>query len=321
MKIEQLKQIVALSKTRSISEAAANLYISQPNLSISIRNLEEELGTQLLIRSNRGVILTTQGERIAEYAQSILSQIERLKSMCLLSGNQTRARLSLANMRFRFAVDAASALYRRYQSMPIDLHIREADRDGVVNLVAKGDCEIGIINILSCYKRDVLKQIKAKNVQYYRLTSNACSVVVGAGNPLYDEPEEREITVDMLRQYPQVRYAEMDYGRYSNKSELVGISGSAGEIVVDSRAAMFELLEKTNAFMIASTNHAAYHHCDYYPRARSFPLRDPSQEVELGWLHQAEKSPSPLALEYIQILSQYFETPINNTYSCDNRNS
>ena len=311
MKIEQLKQIVALSKTHSMSKAAADLYISQPNLSVSIRNLEEELGTQLLIRSNRGVILTTQGERIAEYAESILSQIERLRGMCLPYGDNTRARFSLANMRFRFVVDAASVLYRRYQSMPVDLHIREADRDGVVNLVANGDCEIGIINILSCYKRDVLKQIKAKNVQYYRLASNPCSIVVGAGNPLYDGPEDQKITVDMLREYPQARYIEMDYGRYSNKSELLGVISAVGEIVVDSRAAMFELLERTNAFMVASTNHAAYAHSEYYRQARSFPLSDSSQELELGWLRQAEKSPSPLAMEYIQILSQYFETPIN----------
>lgn len=310
MKIEHLRQMVELSKTKSMSKAAANLYISQPNLSISIRNLEEELGTHLIMRSNRGVVLTTQGERFVEYADSILSQFDRLKSMCQPYGDNTRPRFALANMRFRFVVDVASVLYNRYQNTPINLHIRESDRDGVVNLVAKGDCEIGIINILTCYKRDVLKQIRAKNVQYYRLASNPCSIVVGPGNPLYHSPPDQKITMDMLREFPEARYVEMDYGRYSNKSELMGFVSSAGEIVVDSRSAMFELLERTNAFMIASTNHAAYHHSEYYKNARSFPL-EPSLEVEMGWLKQADKPPSQLALEFIQILSQYFGTPID----------
>ena len=60
MKIEQLRQLIEIQNTGSINQAAANLYTTQPNLSLSMRNLEAELGYSLFIRSNRRVILTAQ---------------------------------------------------------------------------------------------------------------------------------------------------------------------------------------------------------------------------------------------------------------------
>ena len=53
MRIEQLKYVVEIAKTKSINQAAANLYLSQPNLSKAVKALEEELGCVLIQRTNR----------------------------------------------------------------------------------------------------------------------------------------------------------------------------------------------------------------------------------------------------------------------------
>ena len=62
MKLEQIEQVIVVAETRSIRLAAENLFISQPNLSLSIRKLEEEIGCPLFARNNKGVELTPLGE-------------------------------------------------------------------------------------------------------------------------------------------------------------------------------------------------------------------------------------------------------------------
>lgn len=78
MKKEQLRNFIEVVDCGSINKAAEKLYISQPNLSRSIHALEEEMGKELLIRTNRGVSLTPTGQLLYYYARSILNQFQVL---------------------------------------------------------------------------------------------------------------------------------------------------------------------------------------------------------------------------------------------------
>ena len=62
MKNEQLRNFIKVVDCGSINKAAEQLYVSQPSLSRSIHSLEEEMGKELVIRSNRGVTLTPNRE-------------------------------------------------------------------------------------------------------------------------------------------------------------------------------------------------------------------------------------------------------------------
>lgn len=76
MYLDQLAYFIEVIKCGSISAAAKNLYISQPALSQSIANLENELGTKLIKRSYSGIKPTMFGERIYDQAESIISQLD-----------------------------------------------------------------------------------------------------------------------------------------------------------------------------------------------------------------------------------------------------
>lgn len=64
MEIKFLKYFIEIAKWQSMRKAAASLYVTQPNLTRAIQSLEDEIGTPLFIRSNRGVKLTTIGESL-----------------------------------------------------------------------------------------------------------------------------------------------------------------------------------------------------------------------------------------------------------------
>lgn len=78
MNLDYLKSFYCVARYNSISKASQKLHISQPGLSLQIKNLESDLGNTLLIRSNKGVLLTSAGELVFNYAKSIFALEENL---------------------------------------------------------------------------------------------------------------------------------------------------------------------------------------------------------------------------------------------------
>ena len=74
MTFQQLTYVVEISKCGSINKAAGKLFLSQSGISTAIRELEEELGIQFFVRSNRGVEFTPDGREFLGYAVSLLEQ-------------------------------------------------------------------------------------------------------------------------------------------------------------------------------------------------------------------------------------------------------
>ncbi len=79
MRLEQLEYLVAISKSRSLSEASKKLYVTQQSLGKSLANLEQEIGTTLVIRGHNGCYLTKDGMEVLESAKEILRQVGDLK--------------------------------------------------------------------------------------------------------------------------------------------------------------------------------------------------------------------------------------------------
>ena len=74
MKLQQLRYAIEIEKCGSLSKAAKRLFVSQPNLSNAIKDLEIELGISIFKRNNRGVQVTEKGATFLNYARSVLAQ-------------------------------------------------------------------------------------------------------------------------------------------------------------------------------------------------------------------------------------------------------
>ncbi len=81
MNLQHLKYAVEVEKTGSITQAAENLYMGQPNLSKAIKELEGTLGVAIFKRTSKGVLPTAQGKEFLRYAKSILDQVERMQKL------------------------------------------------------------------------------------------------------------------------------------------------------------------------------------------------------------------------------------------------
>jgi DNA-binding transcriptional LysR family regulator len=74
MTLQQLKYVVTVAETGTITEAANRLYISQPSLTNAIRELEKEMKITIFLRTNKGIILSKEGEDFLGYARQVLEQ-------------------------------------------------------------------------------------------------------------------------------------------------------------------------------------------------------------------------------------------------------
>lgn len=78
MNITELRYLVAIRKWGSVSAAAKQLYVAQPNVSKALKNLEEEYGIRIFERSSTGMLPTEQGRRFIRQAQRVLQEVDRL---------------------------------------------------------------------------------------------------------------------------------------------------------------------------------------------------------------------------------------------------
>ena len=81
MNILHLKYAVEIANTKSISRAAENLYMGQPNLSRAIKELEESLNITIFNRTPKGITVTPEGEEFLQYAKRIINQVDEVEEM------------------------------------------------------------------------------------------------------------------------------------------------------------------------------------------------------------------------------------------------
>lgn len=81
MTLQQLRQVLTIAESNSMNEAAKKLFVSQPNLSATVREVEEELGITVFMRNNRGITVTAEGEEFWDTPNRLWSSI-----ICLRTG-------------------------------------------------------------------------------------------------------------------------------------------------------------------------------------------------------------------------------------------
>ena len=124
MTLQQLKYVVTIARTGTIKEAANELYISQPSLTKSIKELEKEMGIKIFDRSNKGVTVSRDGEIFLGYARQVLEQAFLIEEKYKL-GTAGKQEFCVSTQHYAFAVNAFVDLIKEYGSGQYDFSKRE----------------------------------------------------------------------------------------------------------------------------------------------------------------------------------------------------
>lgn len=158
MKLEQLKYFKTVVEERSIHKAAELLYVSQPNVSRAISNLELELDEILLIRNNHGVTLTKVGESFYHYARSITEQVDAMYHLSDLRKDKMISQLKLSVARIFIKDDLLLDYYDHFSNEQKRVTFLETNIDGVIRNVSDLTSEFGIV-VVNSYQYAVMNKI------------------------------------------------------------------------------------------------------------------------------------------------------------------
>lgn len=183
MTLIQLKYIVEVAESGTISKAAEKLYIAQPSLTAAIKELEAEFGITIFSRTNKGVILTAEGEEFLGYARQVISQTNLMEER-YCGATPVRHQFCVSTQHYSFAVEAFVKLLKEYGGDEYDFRIRETQTYEIIEDVAKLKSEVGVL-FLNQFNETVLRKLfKEHNLKFTTLFIAKPHVFVGAENPL-----------------------------------------------------------------------------------------------------------------------------------------
>ena len=139
MQIQQLTYFVAIAEQGSINKAAEKLFVTQPNLSKAISNLENELKVRIFNRTNKGVALTDEGKKLYQYARTIINQMELIQG---LSEKEHAPVLSIASYPIITMGRLMAKFYNNYHDNRVALKLVENRLQQVIESVEHGEAEI-----------------------------------------------------------------------------------------------------------------------------------------------------------------------------------
>ena len=162
MNLLHFKYAVEVARTRSISRAAENLFMGQPNLSRAIKELEADLGITIFKRTSKGITVTADGEQFLRYARRILDQVDEIEEL-YKKGAGAKQRLSVCVPRASYIAKAMVEFSKSIKTdMPAEISYRETNSSRTINSLLGGECDLGIIRYQVKYEKyfQSLKTVK-----------------------------------------------------------------------------------------------------------------------------------------------------------------
>ena len=241
MNFQQCRYVEVVARVGSFSQAAKELYMTQPNLSCSIKDLENELGVQLFTRSNTGARLTEDGHDFLKYAKRIIGELDLLqqryhdefkKSFTVASHHYDFLSMPLAKVAQKFKQD-----YQEFQTI-------ETTTKKILDSVASFEADLGII-----YLDDENEHILTSALQYHDLEFTSLGefptrVFLRRDHPL---AHKSVISETDLKGYNQIRFRQEQSGLNFDEDAL-DIHNQQSILYSNDRGTVMNLLCATDAY-------------------------------------------------------------------------
>ena len=201
MTLQQIYYMIVTAEVGSMNKAAEKLFISQPTLTSAIKELESELGITIFERTNRGVLLTDEGNDFLMSARQIYQQYELLKEKYGPQGS-IKHKFSVSCQHYSFAVKAFVETVKQFDTLKYEFRIKECQTMEVIKDVGNSKSEIGILYI-SDYNRKYIQRLMDENgLGFEPIITCDAYVYLYKDHPL---AKEKSIRLNQLQDYPLIK--------------------------------------------------------------------------------------------------------------------
>lgn len=238
MNLHQMRCVLEISRVGSVTKAAQNLYISQPNLSRTIKDLEKELGVTLFRRGAQGMEPTVEAAQLLRYAENIVQQMDELES--IYQTHEESMSLTLAGPRSGYITRGLAAFLSKRQQKQLKVQYHEMPTAQALDYVSRGQVQIAVVRHQIIYD-DYFKELFAKaGLASRTLMQFQPCVLMGERHPL---EQYSHLEPQQLMEYTHIIRGDAQIPVNAEGKVITGsMAISPSHIHVNDRASMYELL-------------------------------------------------------------------------------
>ena len=297
MPLTQLRYAITVANANSLNEASKKLFISQPSLSSSIKELEEETGIEIFRRSNRGISLTPDGEEFIGYARQVVEQYELIEAK-YVAKEKSKKRFSVSMQHYTFAVNAFVEMVKQFGMDEYEFAVHETKTYEVIEDVKNFKSEIGILYVNDFNRKVITKLFKEYDLEFFELLKCKIYVYMWKGHPLANQ---KEITLEELDEYPCLSFEQGNYNSFYFAEEVLSTYEYKRIIRANDRATMLNLMVGLNGYTLCSGII-----CEELNGSEYVAVKLKSDEImSIGYLVRKGSAISPLGQKYIDEISKY----------------
>lgn len=248
MTLQQLRYVIVISETGTLSRAAEVLYISQPSLSGAVQDLERELGFALFRRSSRGMMPTPDGVEFISYARQVCQQYEALLEKYGKAGARKK-KFGISTQHYSFAVKSFVEMVKHFNTAEYEFAIRETKTREVIDDVCTGKSEIGILYLSEFNRKIITNLLRSRELEFHRLIDCSAYVYLWRGHPLAGRGS---IRFGELADYPCLSFEQGSEGSFYLAEEILSTEEYPRTIKANDRATMLNLMVGLNGYTLCS---------------------------------------------------------------------
>ncbi len=305
MTIQQLKYAVAIADSGSFNRAAEILYVAQPSLTNSIKELEKETGITIFNRGAKGAVLTNDGAEFIQYARQTVWQYDMLADKYVKTGAHKK-KFGISTQHYSFAVKSFVETVKHFGTDEYEFAIRETMTRDVIDDVASGKSEIGILYKSDFNRAAIDKILRANDLEFSELIECEAFVYLWKGHPL---AKKKSIKFEDLVEYPCLSFEQGAAGSFYYAEELLSTAEYPRTIKANDRATMLNLMVGLNGYTLCSGIICEELNGDYFAAVPFEADEDVvGKRMEIGYITKKNMIRSKVASVYIDEIKKYLSS-------------
>ena len=297
MTLQQLRYAVSVANNKSMNKAAQELFITQPSLSSTIRDLEEEVGVELFKRTNRGIVITPEGEEFLGHARQIIEQYKLIEERYIDNKNPKK-KFSVSMQHYTFAVQAFIEMAKEFGMEDYEFAVHETKTHEVIDNVRNQKSELGILYLNDFNRRAMEKIFKDYELEYTELFQCSIYVYLWKNNPLAGKSV---IDFDDLKDYPCLSFEQGVNNSFYFAEEVFSTLDYKQIIKADDRATLLNLMIGLNGYTLCSGIICEELNGDSY---KAVPLNT-QDKMSIGYIKSRKLPLGRLGERYIEELLKF----------------
>lgn len=304
MTLQQIKYVIGIADSGSFNKASEKLFVSQPSLTSTIHDLEDELGIIIFNRTGRGISLTNDGIEFLASARQLYHNYENIVEKYGETGN-IKKKFGISTQHYSFAVKSFVEMVKDFNTNEYEFAIRETKTKDLIEDVATLKSEIGILYISDFNRKAITSILKSKELEFHHLIDCKAYVYIWKGHPLADK---KQISLKMLENYPCLSFEQGDDTSFYFAEEILSTEEYHRTIKANDRATMLNLMIGLNGYTLCSGIICEeLNGSDYI----AIPFQEEDEKtnriMEIGWINRRGFNLSTIGNKYIEEVKKYLK--------------